>query len=243
MTQEIEPVVFSDAVRHFWQTRAGQAARQNDRGAGDQGARSAVTGGRQMDGFVSKIVDLMRAAGVEGHSIYYARDRELPGFFRPTKDWDLVVAANDHLLAAIELKSQVGPSFGNNFNNRTEEALGNAVDIWTAYREGAFATSPTPWLGYLFLLEDCPRSQAPVRVREPHFHVFEEFRNASYAKRYEILCRRLVRERQYSAACFLLSDPNHAHAPDNYREPDPSLSAHSFLSQLIRHVARPSDYE
>ena len=38
------------------------------------------------------------------------------------------------LLAVIELKSQVGPSFGNNFNNRTEEAIGSAVDFWTAYR-------------------------------------------------------------------------------------------------------------
>lgn len=238
----IPPYVFSDAVRHFWVTRKGQAARQAERGSGDQGARAAVTGGRQMDGFIAKIVDLMRAAGVSGDSIYYARHRELPGYFRPTKDWDLVVAADDHLLAAIELKSQVGPSFGNNFNNRTEEAIGNAVDIWTAYREGAFATSPTPWLGYLFVLEDCPRSRTPVSVREPHFHVFEEFRNASYARRYQLLCRRLVRERQYSGACFLLADPNVAHAPDNYSEPDPELSASAFLTQLLRHVARPGDY-
>jgi len=36
---------------------------------------------------------------------------------------------------AIELKSRVG-SFGNNVNNRTEEAIGNAADIWRAYEEG-----------------------------------------------------------------------------------------------------------
>ena len=50
------------------------------------------------------------------------------------------------LLAAFEFKSQVGPSFGNNFNNRTEEALGSATDLWTAFREGAFQTSQRPWL-------------------------------------------------------------------------------------------------
>ncbi len=33
------------------------------------------------------------------------------------------------LLAGIEFKSQVG-SFGNNYNNRTEEAIGSAADIW-----------------------------------------------------------------------------------------------------------------
>lgn len=42
------------------------------------------------------------------------------------------------MIAAVELKSQVGPSFGNNCNNRTEEAIGTAHDFWTAYREGAF---------------------------------------------------------------------------------------------------------
>jgi hypothetical protein len=59
----------------------------------------------------------------------------LPGFFRPTKLWDMLVIHEGKLIAAIELKSQVGPSFGNNFNNRTEEAIGNAHDLWTAYRE------------------------------------------------------------------------------------------------------------
>ena len=82
---------------------------------------------------------------------------ELPGFYRPTKSWDLVVIENDILVAAIEFKSQVGPSFGNNFNNRTEEALGNAVDVWRAYEEGTFG-SVRPWLGYIFFLEEAKKS-------------------------------------------------------------------------------------
>ena len=41
----------------------------------------------------------------------------LPGYFRPTKLWDLLVTYKGQLIAAIELKSHVGPSFGNNFNN------------------------------------------------------------------------------------------------------------------------------
>lgn len=78
---------------------------------------------------------------------------------------------NNQLLAAIEFKSQVG-SFGNNYNNRTEEAIGSAADIWAAYREGAFRPSVRPWLGYLMLLEDAPQSVAPIKSREPHFQVF-----------------------------------------------------------------------
>ena len=115
---------------------------------------------------------------------------ELPGFFRPTKEWDLLVIRDNKLIAAIEAKSQVGPSFGNNFNNRTEEALGSALDLWTAYREGAFLNGPQPFLGYFFMLEDCSTSQRPVKVKEPHYKVFPEFVDASYNKRYELFCRK-----------------------------------------------------
>ena len=101
------------------------------------------------------------------------------------------------LVAAVEFKSQIGPSFGNNFNNRSEEAIGTAQDIWTAYREGAFSMPERPWLGYLMLLEDCPRSTAPVAVRQPHFPVLPEFVDASYSRRYQLVLSKLVRERLY----------------------------------------------
>jgi hypothetical protein len=163
----------------------------------------------------------------------------LPGFFRPTKKWDLIVVDSEknQLLAAVELKSQVGPSFGNNFNNRTEEAMGSALDIWTAYREGAFKTSPQPWIGYLMLLEDCAKSKEPVRVAEPHFEVFPEFKNTSYAQRYELFCRKLVLERQYTSACFLMSRKENI-ADGGYTEPAEDLMIHPFIESLIRHCAR-----
>jgi Restriction endonuclease XhoI len=234
---EIPPNVFHDAVRAFWDTRLAQAEAQRLRGMTDQGTRGAVTGGQQMNGFLRVVVDHLMSVGVPESDIYL-KNTELPGYFRPTKDWDLVVMSSQQLVAAIEFKSQVGPSLGNNFNNRTEEAIGNAVDIWTAYREGAFAMSPAPWLGYLFLLEDSPRSRTPVQVAEPHFQVFDEFRGASYAKRYELLCRRLVLERHYSAACFLLTDRDLAAEAVNCTEPAEDLSGDLFLSQLLRHAAR-----
>jgi len=98
----------------------------------------------------------------------HLRQNTLPGFFRPTKDWDLVVMLNHPLLASPEFKSQVGPSFGNNFNNRVEEAVGSATDLWTAYREEAFAKFPRPWLGYLMLLEEPYRaSHSRAEPTEP----------------------------------------------------------------------------
>ena len=188
-----------------------------------------------MDGFVQLFTDLITEAGIDRSSIYYSRRVDLPGFFRPTKEWDLIVVHNGLLLVAIEAKSQVG-SFGNNFNNRTEEAMGSALDIWTAYREGAFVASPQPWLGYLFLLQDCAKSQSPVKVREPHFKVFEEFQGASYARRYEIFCLKLVRERQYTAAAFLTSRSGTGEKGE-YDEPASDLRFEAFARSLVAHVS------
>ena len=190
-----------------------------------------------MNGFARTITELMGGAGVKESDVYSGRGlADLPGFYRPTKEWDIVVVVEGELLAAVELKSRVGPSFGNNFNNRTEEALGSALDLWTAYREGALRASSTPWLGYLLLLEDCHQSQRAIAVREPHFPVLDEFRDASYAVRYELFCRKLVRERQYSAACFIVADRQQVDRAENYTEPAYDLSATLFLSQLLRHV-------
>lgn len=188
-----------------------------------------------MAGFVELIADLVRAAGLPQAAICTQRRLELPGFFRATKTWDVLVVVDRTLVAVVEVKSQVG-SFGNNFNNRTEEAIGSAVDLWTAYREGAFGDSPRPWLGYLFLLQDCPASREAVAVREPHFRVFEEFRNASYCKRYELFLRKLVRERHYEAAVLLTSTAEGG--PDGeYAEPAVDLRFLGFARSLTAHAA------
>lgn len=139
------------------------------------------------------------------------------------------------LLATIEFKSHVGPSFGNNFNNRVEEALGSATDILTAYREGVFKLSRRPWLGWLILLEDTRKSQNPVRVSEPHFEVFKEFKEASYAKRYELFCERLVRERLYDATCLLLSDRDNG-LKGAYSEPSQEINFKNFATSLSAHA-------
>ncbi len=130
----------------------------------------------------------------------------LPGYFRPTKLWDLLVIYKGELIAAIELKSQVGPSFGNNFNNRTEESIGTAHDLWTAFREEAFGKQPRPFVGWLMMVEDAPESRRPVRDSSPHFPVFEEFKGASYLTRYDLLCQRLVQEQLYTTAAVIAAE-------------------------------------
>lgn len=224
------------AVAHYWLTREAQRQRQGQAGKRDQGLRGAVTGGAQMDGFVDLFAELVGAAGMQSDCIHRKKGLELPGFFRPTKEWDLLVVERDTLVAAIEAKSQVGPSFGNNFNNRTEEAMGSALDLWTAYREGAYLASPQPFLGYFFMIEECEASTRSVRVREPRFKVFPEFVGTSYAKRYELFCRKLVRERHYSAAAFVMSRRDSG-LEGAYVEPAPDISLERFARALAARVA------
>jgi hypothetical protein len=221
----------SQAVAYFWQTRRSQVEKQKQTGSPDQGLRGAVTGGAQMDGFISLITETIESAGIDKKHIYFQQSLELPGYFRPTKEWDLLVVKDNQLIIALEAKSQVGPSFGNNFNNRTEEAMGSALDLWTAYREGAFNKTVKPWLGYLFMLEDCTRSKSPVSVKEPHFEVFPEFKGASYIKRYEIFCRKLLRERHYNAACFITSHKDMGLKGD-FTEPAEDLTFSIFANSL-----------
>jgi len=224
------------AVRHFWHTRNCQSERQGKtRGVRDAGARAAVTGGAQMGGFVELVRGLLTEAGLTSSAIYTRGEVELPGWFRAEKAWDLLIVVDHRLIASIEFKSQVGPSFGNNFNNRTEEALGSASDLWAAYREGAFAPSTRPWLGYLMLLEDAPGSRRTVAVAEPHFKVFDEFRAASYAKRYEILLTKLLRERLYDGACLMTSDPETGPA-GAFVEPNAELAFARFAESLLAKV-------
>ena len=207
------------AVSHYWRTLSKQGTKQ--RTGVDTGRRSAVTGGMQMMGFCSLITKTLTINGVPEAQVYADERLELPGFYRPTKEWDMVVVSDGTLIAALEFKSQRGPSFGNNFNNRSEEAIGTASDIWVAYREGIFGKKPRPWIGTLMLLENCDSSTTPVSVKEPHFKVFPEFRGASYAKRYELLLRKLVHERLYDSAALLTSTEIGGRRGE-YLEPSPT---------------------
>jgi hypothetical protein len=224
------------AVAHYWQTRADQRMKQESGEKSDQGLRSAVTGGAQMDGFIDIFTELATKAGIPPNCVFRKKAVELPGFFRPTKEWDLLVVYDRKLIAAIEAKSQVGPSFGNNSNNRTEEAMGSALDLWTAFRERAYFESLQPFLGYFFMLEDCEASNRPVSVKEPHFKVFPEFNGASYMRRYELFCRKLVLERHYNASAFITSSSQEG-LKGLFKTPAVDLSIERFTKIFANHLA------
>lgn len=226
-----------EAVKAFWGNREAARQKQIESGKADQGERGGVTAGKNMDGFLALVQDVVKLNGLVNADIHVKRRTlTLPGYFRPTKLWDVLVINEGNLVAAIEFKSQVGPSFGNNFNNRAVGAIGIAVDLWKAYREQAFGKIQRPFVGWLVLVEDCAGSRSPVRNDVPHFPVFPEFDESSYADRYDLLCQKLVQEQLYSAASVLLSARTSSKT-GAYSEMSSMTDLKAFVTSLAAHAA------
>ncbi len=220
-----------EAIAYFWGSRNAALQAQIEKGKQDAGTRGAVTAGKNLDGFLPLIVALLKENGLEEALVEQKKSvRTLPGFFRPTKNWDYVISYRGILVAVLEMKSQVG-SFGNNFNNRTEESLGNATDFWRAFREGAFGSSSRPFLGYLMVVEDCPGSTTKCRLEKSVFPAFKEFTDTSYMQRYQLLCQKLVSENLYTAAA-LLATPTGS-TDGSYKE----LCAETGMKRLVSLMA------
>lgn len=138
----------------------------------------------------------------------------------------------DTLVAAIECKSQVG-SFGNNFNNRTEEAIGNAVDLWRAYEAGLVGPVK-PWLGFVFVIENAAGSTSVVRDQgRPLYAPDPMFDSSSYVRRYELLFERLLRERLYDAACLISTTKGEG----IHDEPLAAVSTHNLTAAIAGRIA------
>ena len=205
----------SSAVKSFWVTKEKQGN---------------VLAGKQLDAFLELLTLVAVDAGVPKECVYL-KNNHIPGYYRATKDWDLlIISPKGNLVAAIELKSQVG-SYGNNLNNRTEESLGSSEDFWTAFREGSFRCNQSPWLGYMMVVGKDKGSAHVVKVSEPHYEVRPEFKGASYLDRYRILCERLVLEHKYSAVALIAtSSKNH------YESLCDRISIESFISSFRGHL-------
>lgn len=238
------------AVHTFWHSRNSGTVN-----AGPEGGRAAVVGGKNMDGFIEVVQAIVTHCGLAADTVHVRKSKVvLPGFFRATKSWDVLVVHESRLLGVFEFKSQVG-SFGNNFNNRSEEVIGSAADLWVAHHHGAYGGVPKgrnevreyapallnpviqsdprpPFLAWLMLLEECDASMRSVRCDEPHFPVFEEFRDASYARRYQILCERLVERQLYSAAALELTPTG----KDSHRALSPATSIRNMFSEFAGRI-------
>ena len=224
----------AESVKAFWGNRDAARPKQIKAGKVDVGTRGTVTGGKNMDGFFALMIDLVEANGLKDATVI----REgripltLPGYSRP---WDLLLLRGNRLVAALELKSQV-VSFGHNFTQRTEETMSKAQDLWTAFRKGAFGEAPRPFVGWLMLVEDAPRSRSPIRDRSLHFPERPEFQDPPSIERYNLLCKKLVQEQLYTTTAVLAS-PQTAIKTGKFSDVSDMTSLKTFVTSFAGHIA------
>ncbi len=74
-----------------------------------------------------------------------------------------------------------------------------------------------------------------MKVDEHHFSVFPEFKQASYARRSEILLTKLLRERLYDGTCLLLTSQEKG-VNGGHHSPTKELCFRSFAAGLTAHA-------
>ncbi len=182
--------------------------------------------------FLELIADDLSSNGYTPHVARGVSDHaaRIGGYFRASKSWDIVCRNNrGELSVAIEFKSQVD-SYGNNENNRYEEALGSGLDARARYGHAVL-------LGFVFVLCDEEATTRPTTM--DHGEITTEFRETSHVDRRALFARRITEFTVnqmpfYDAAAILLvsRDGGHRH-PD-----DPELDLRTFVDRLLGRLSR-----
>lgn len=222
------------AVRQFWRVRDAQARKQDSSGRKDQGARGSVTGGAQMDGFIDLLTETARLAGAKPESIICGPHSELPGFFRPTIAWDVVIYQNQQVLCAFKIATYPGSIGAVEYDRLVENTLTSAYELWHAYSISTLNYDIKPWLGYLLVAgSDGPECRESETVATPAAQAAGQCAGSKH--RGELLCRGLLRDQLYDGTAFLLTEPD-----GSYTQPASDLQ----IDYLCRALAcRVSAYE
>ncbi|MFJ8442309.1 PaeR7I family type II restriction endonuclease [Kitasatospora griseola] len=228
---------FEDAVAAYWGVKQAQAEQSAIKAAVGTGTAGSIRAGRHFDSIAVLLSKFFVEAGYPSESIRISKGLELPGYYRPQKQWDVVVTYENTLVAAFEMKALGGPSFGNNYNNRVEEALGSAVDLRRAALADLYP-GEKPWLGYFFIMQDEEGSRREVKPAKGALPVDPVWHKKSYQDRFGIFCQRLMAEQLYDAVCYVTSSatnpkPNEPVASLDWRHFSAAINARiSYLQDL-----------
>lgn len=223
------------AIDAFWGTRLYQATTIANAAQG--GIRNQVLAAKHLDAIRALIIDGLHALNVPTNHIFRSgRETRIPGYYRASKTWDL--AATDpagELMVLLELKSMTG-SYGNNQNNRFEEGLGNIADVTAAINSNIIPARP--WLGYVFITGDDPRSNAVPAIQPTFYPPDPAFTGATYIDRAHQFIERVVASGLYDAGWYVATQPPPPNTPAIWTQPSPGLTWVDFYQSLATHVAR-----
>jgi len=214
------------ALREWVSVRAEQKERSEARGNAQQGNRAAVVSGKHLDAVNALIIaEIKRIAG-PGLEFREGRAATLPGYYRATKNWDLVVLREGVPLLAVEYKSMFG-SEAKNLNNRADEIFGMAEDSRQAEAHGLLPENMKR--AYVFIMGITPNSTKPVTTANGVGAVDPAFRHASYLDRAAIMCERM-RETHLFHLVWAIGVHDETL---EYRETRPSVGWSRFAADLI----------
>jgi hypothetical protein len=178
------------ALRSWIDVRVEQALRSNGTGNAQGGNRPAVTGGKHLNAIDLLVQEELTATGAEGLELRLGRKAALPGYYRPTKAWDLLVLQHGEPVLAVEYKSMNG-SEGRNLNNRADEVFGVAEDIRQAELHGLLPR--TMRRAYVFVMAMTPTSTREVKVAKVAAGTTDPaFDGADYLERSALMCERMM---------------------------------------------------
>ena len=222
-----------DAILKSIDVRTQAAELHLERGTIDVGLRSQVTSGKHLDALADVVEADLIKAGLSDECIFKGPSSvEIPGWFRATKKWDILAFHEDRLVSAIEMKSIFG-SYGNNINNRAEEAIGESTDAVFAIKNRLIDQTIPPILGYALIVKSDEKSRSICRdPSERHFSIDPEFYETSYIDRFRIMCKRLRRESLFGAVWFVVVDP----IDRCVIEPDPDLTYEKFIAEITGRI-------
>jgi hypothetical protein len=211
----ISEQAIADAIAQFWLGRT----------SGTQSAKHDKA-------LLELVAADLKELGWDTHIAGYANDPRavVGGHFRPAKSWDIVCRTPDGTpRILVEFKSQVD-SYGNNENNRYEEALGSGLDARARF--GA-------QLALGFFLVFCEEEATMRKTRNRAEGLDPVFADSSHVQRREVFGQRIVAFRLndmpfYDASAVLL-----VRRDGTFRYPaDPDLDVRTFASRLSRAASR-----
>lgn len=195
-----------EAVDFWIKTKLEQQSLAEAAGTAQGGTRAAVTGGKHLAGINTLLLDELEGLGLPDIDFWFNRGATVPGYYRASKSWDLLVTVERRPVLAMEYKSMTG-SEGKNLNNRADEVIGAAQDLRRAQEHGLLPHGMKR--GYIFLMEVTPEVNRPVGVTTQVGAPDRAFNGATYLDRMAIMCERLRDDGLYdlSWALGVVRDP------------------------------------
>lgn len=220
-------------LENWWAEKTSAVEGLAVRGKSDTGAQARNA--RHMLGLNAYVRQMFIDAGLREDEV--ETDVVIPGYFRRSKNWDVVAVHKGRLVGIVEMKSQE-KSPGRNANNRIEEAIGSPIDARTYHEITPSFGELGVWAAWgMIFNRDQEDTSGKKRngVKSAHYPLDPAFEPFTYVGQYGTMIERLISRNIYDAGWMVSTWVN----PDGtvgYDEPVPTATAETLRTQINARV-------